>query len=66
VTDTFHSFRTHLIFQDAFKGNDLTFIIRPVRDDWYLAATWWTSLDGWQTTLSEYAKLITYLITRHL
>jgi uncharacterized SAM-binding protein YcdF (DUF218 family) len=61
VTDTFHSRRAHLIFQDAFKGNNLTIIIRPVRDDWYKAATWWTSLEGWQTTLLEYSKLFAYL-----
>ena len=61
VTDTFHSFRAHLIFQDAFKGNDLTFYIRPVRDDWYKSATWWTTTEGWQTTLLEYTKLISFL-----
>jgi uncharacterized SAM-binding protein YcdF (DUF218 family) len=67
VTDTFHSFRTHLIFQDAFKGSDFTFYIRPVRDDWYEAATWWTTWEGWQTTLLEYSKLFSYLFeTRFL
>jgi uncharacterized SAM-binding protein YcdF (DUF218 family) len=61
VTDTYHSMRAHLIFDDAFKGNDLTIYIRPVRDDWYNAATWWTSAAGWKATLLEYSKLIAYL-----
>jgi len=62
VTDTFHSTRAHLIFEDAFQGNDLIFYIHPLRDDWFNAATWWTSLAGWQTTVLEYAKLISYLV----
>jgi uncharacterized SAM-binding protein YcdF (DUF218 family) len=66
VTDTFHSRRTHLVFQDAFKGNDLTVYIKPVRDDWYIAATWWTSLEGWQVTLPEASKLIIYFFSQHL
>jgi uncharacterized SAM-binding protein YcdF (DUF218 family) len=61
VTDTFHSFRTHLIFQNAFKGNDLTLYVRPVRDDWYTSATWWSTPEGWRTTLLEYSKLFSYL-----
>jgi len=63
VTDTFHSMRTHLIFDDDFKGNDLTVYIHPLEDDWFNAATWWTSIAGWQTTLLEYSKLFAYLFT---
>lgn len=60
VTDTFHTMRTYMIFQDTFKGRDTKIVVRPVRDDWYTAATWWKSLHGWQVTIQEYSKLIGY------
>ena len=63
VTDTFHSMRAHVIFEDSFTGNDLSLYIHPLHDDWFNAATWWTSFSGWQTTLLEYGKLASYLFT---
>ncbi|MCE1252843.1 MAG: YdcF family protein [Anaerolineae bacterium] len=61
VTDPYHSLRTRMVFADEFRGQDLTAYIRPVRDSWYNAATWWTSARGWQATLNEYGKLLAYV-----
>jgi uncharacterized SAM-binding protein YcdF (DUF218 family) len=61
VTDPFHTMRTHLVFEDAFKGTGITVYIHPVRDSWYNAATWWTSPAGWNVTILEYSKLFGYL-----
>ena len=66
VTDTFHSMRTRMIFDDTFKGRDINVIIRPVRDDWYKAGTWWKSTQGWQVTLEEYSKLFGYYFEQRL
>ena len=62
VTDTYHSLRTHLVYQNIFKGKNISIIIRPVRDDWYQADDWWKTPEGWQVTITEYSKLLGYLI----
>jgi uncharacterized SAM-binding protein YcdF (DUF218 family) len=61
VTDPYHSLRTRIIFSDEFSGDGLTAYVRPVRGHWYNAATWWTSLAGWEATLNEYARLLAYV-----
>mgnify|MGYP000985858964 CR=1 FL=1 len=66
VTDPYHSLRTRIVFADEFQADGLTAYIRPVRDHWYNAATWWMSARGWQATINEYAKLLAYVfIQRH-
>jgi uncharacterized SAM-binding protein YcdF (DUF218 family) len=61
VTDPYHSLRTRIIFTDEFSQDGLTVYVRPVRGHWYSATTWWTSLNGWEVTLSEYARLLAYV-----
>jgi uncharacterized SAM-binding protein YcdF (DUF218 family) len=62
ITDPFHTMRTRLIFRKEFKESEITVYIRPVRNHWYQSDTWWLSVRGWKTTISEYLKLIGYLI----
>ncbi len=58
VTDPYHTRRSKLIFNQVFDGTDITIRIHPVRSSWYNSRTWFTSVEGWQFTLLEYAKLI--------
>ncbi|NPV57625.1 MAG: YdcF family protein [Anaerolineae bacterium] len=62
VTDPFHSLRTRLIFQDVFRGSGVKTLVRPVRGHWYRSATWWSTPEGRQATVSEYLKLLAYLL----
>jgi len=64
ITDPYHTYRTHLVYQDVFADDDISIIVRPVRDHWYQPATWWKSLKGWQMTILEYIKLAGYLLTK--
>ena len=59
VTDPYHCLRTRMIFTDELQKDGLIAYIRPVRDHWYKADTWWKTPEGWQITISEYIKLIT-------
>ncbi|MCJ7622089.1 MAG: YdcF family protein [Anaerolineaceae bacterium] len=62
ITDPFHTMRTRLIFRNEFKESGISVLIRPVRNHWYRSDSWWLSLRGWQTTISEYIKLFGYVI----
>ncbi|NPV84628.1 MAG: YdcF family protein [Anaerolineae bacterium] len=66
ITDPFHSLRTRIIFRDRFRGSDITVYIRPVQGHWYRSSTWWTSRQGWETTLGEYARLFAYFTESRL
>ena len=61
VTDPYHTFRTRLITHDVFRGSSIKVMVRPVRAYWYQSQTWWMSKRGWITTISEYAKIASYL-----
>ena len=61
VTDPFHSRRTRKVFNDVFHGSGITVMVHPVSNHWYHARTWFLSWEGWDTTLREYAKYISYL-----
>ncbi len=61
VTDPFHSRRTRKVFNDVFRGSGITVMVHPVTDHWYHARTWYLSWQGWDTTVREYAKYISYL-----
>jgi len=61
VTDSFHSRRTRAIFTDYFRGSGITVMVHPVSNDGYHASTWFLSLQGWKTTVSEYIKYIGFL-----
>lgn len=60
VTDPFHSRRTKIIFQDAFRNSGLSVQVRSVEGHWYNPSRWFLSGSGWATTLQEYAKLLAY------
>ncbi len=60
VTDAFHSRRTKIIFNDAFRGSGLKVFIHPVENQWYRGIDWWTHSEGWQVMISEWIKLIGY------
>lgn len=62
VTDPYHTLRTRLIFRDVFRETNIRVSVRPVRSHWYRSTTWWQSRDGWQFTLSEYAKLFAFFV----
>lgn len=62
VTDPYHTRRTQIIFRSVFTGSGITVLVRPARDDWYQSSTWFFSLRGWKTTLTEYAKLTALLV----
>jgi uncharacterized SAM-binding protein YcdF (DUF218 family) len=64
VTDPFHSLRTRIIFSDEFRDYGLSAYVRPVRGHWYNAATWWTSIPGWEATINEYARLFAYIFVQ--
>jgi uncharacterized SAM-binding protein YcdF (DUF218 family) len=61
VTDPFHSRRTRQIFSDVFKGSGISVMVHPVSNHWYHASTWFLSRQGWDTTLLEYAKYLSYV-----
>jgi uncharacterized SAM-binding protein YcdF (DUF218 family) len=65
VTDPYHTLRTRLIYRDVFKDTNILVSIRPVRNHWYKTTTWWHSRLGWETTLTEYAKLFAYFMGVH-
>jgi uncharacterized SAM-binding protein YcdF (DUF218 family) len=62
VTDPYHTLRTRLIFRDVFRETDIRLSVRPVRSHWYRSTTWWQSREGWQVTLSEYAKVFAFFM----
>ena len=62
VTDPYHTLRTRLIFRDVFRDTDIRLSVRPVRSHWYRSNTWWLSREGWQVTVSEYAKVFAFFM----
>jgi uncharacterized SAM-binding protein YcdF (DUF218 family) len=66
VTDSYHTFRTRLQFNDVFRGSNIKVLIRPVRGSWYRSETWFLSPRGWEATVLEYAKLAGYLFEKRL
>lgn len=62
VTDPYHTLRTRLIFRDVFRETNIRIAVRPVRSHWYRSTTWWQSRDGWQFTMSEYAKVFAFFV----
>ncbi len=61
VTDPYHTRRTRLIFRDVLSETEIKVRVRPARDHWYRASTWWLSVRGWEMTVLEYAKLFGFL-----
>ena len=66
VTDPYHTRRTRMIFRDAFAGTGIDVRVIPSNGHWYRAETWFLSLRGWQTTISEYMKLGYYVLRKEI
>lgn len=62
VTDPYHTLRTRLIFRDVFRDTGIRLSVRPVRSHWYRSTSWWQSREGWEVTLSEYAKVFAFFM----
>jgi uncharacterized SAM-binding protein YcdF (DUF218 family) len=62
VTDPYHTFRTRLIFRQAFSGEDMHVAVHPVRGHWYTSTGWWLHKEGWRVTIQEYIKVLGFLI----
>jgi uncharacterized SAM-binding protein YcdF (DUF218 family) len=62
VTDSFHTLRSEIIFKQAFRGKGITLIMHAVPVDWFHRSNWWTTSQGWSTAISEWIKLIGYLL----
>jgi uncharacterized SAM-binding protein YcdF (DUF218 family) len=66
VTDPYHTLRTRMIWKDVFKDSGIKIIVRPARGSWYKSTSWWMSTAGWENTISEYAKLLSYVVNQKL
>jgi len=66
VTDPYHTLRTRIIWKDVFRDSGIKIIVRPARGSWYKSTSWWMSTAGWENTVSEYAKLLSYVINQKM
>ncbi len=64
VTDSWHTRRVKTIFSDSFGNTGFKVMIHPAPDSGYNKYFWWLTADGWQHTVSEYVRIIGYLIKR--
>lgn len=64
VTDAWHTRRVHMIFRDSFKKTDFKVLVHPVPNSSYNKYLWWLSPEGWNNTVSEYIRILGYLIKR--
>jgi uncharacterized SAM-binding protein YcdF (DUF218 family) len=62
ITDPYHTQRARWIFKEAFQGSALQIRVYPVQNHWYRSTTWWFSIQGWQVTVQEYAKLFYFIL----
>lgn len=64
VTDAWHTRRVKTIFSDSFSNTGFRMLVHAVPDSGYNKYFWWLSPSGWQHTVSEYIRIIGYLIKR--
>jgi uncharacterized SAM-binding protein YcdF (DUF218 family) len=62
VTDPYHTRRTRMIFNQEFAGSSIEVRVVAAREHWYSPSGWFLSPRGWQATLSEYGKIVTFLL----
>lgn len=64
VTDAWHARRTKIIFTDSFKNTGFKVSVHPVPNSGYNKYFWWLTPSGWEHTVSEYIRLLGYIIKR--
>ena len=64
VTDPWHSRRVKMIFSDSFRNTGFRLYIHSVPDSGYNKYFWWLSSEGWKNTVSEYIRILGYIIKR--
>lgn len=62
VTSRSHTLRTQLMVRDLFAASNIQVTVHAMTDDWYTVDYWWTRRGGWNQTVSEYVKLLVYLV----
>ena len=64
VTDAWHTRRVKMIFDESFRNTGFKVLIHPVPDSGYSKYFWWVTPDGWSKTVSEYVRILGYMIKR--
>ena len=64
VTDAWHTRRVKTIFTDSFSNTPFRVLVHPVPNSGYNKYFWWLSPEGWGHTVSEYVRLLGYIIKR--
>lgn len=62
VTDSWHSRRTQLIFDDVFRDSSIAIYPSPARTTRFDPDAWWHDEDSAETLLTEYIKLGAYAL----
>lgn len=60
VTDSFHTRRAKMIFDDTFKTSGIEIQVSPAATEWFTPWNWWLSGDGRTAAFQEYIKLFAY------
>lgn len=63
VTSPSHTRRARMILRSVFADTDTTVAVRPATNAPYHPDRWWLSASGRRETLSEYLKLVVFLLT---
>lgn len=64
VTDAWHTRRVKMIFEQSFRNTGFKVLVHPVPDYGYNKYLWWLTPDGWSKTVSEYVRILGYIIKR--
>ncbi len=64
VTDAWHTRRVKMIFEDSFRNTPFRVLVHGVPDSGYNKYLWWLTPDGWKNTVSEYVRILGYIIKR--
>ena len=65
VSDAWHTRRTEVLFQEAFRDADVRLWISPAPTDRFSMDAWWRDEDAIQLVLTEYIKLASFWILGH-
>lgn len=64
VTDAWHTRRVKMIFSESFRNTGFKVLVHPVPESGYNKYLWWLTSDGWSKTVSEYVRILGYMIKR--